>query len=151
MSRVVIKTIKGRQYRYLQRSYRDGDRVRTESLYLGPVGGGRRLGLLRRIGELIEANRAEPGTRVLNQMIDESEKQTKLRAETEHKADQEFYARMHALYGMTKAPANPVPIEKNAPAVQNAPPGALSPTEAPAIESPSAEEGASSVDSAPSE
>jgi hypothetical protein len=86
--------------------------VRTESLYLGPVDGGQRRGLLRRIGELIEANRAEPGTRVINQMTDAWEKQTKQRAEAEKKTDQEFYARMHALYGMTKASANPVPVEK---------------------------------------
>ena len=36
----VIKTIKGRQYRYQQRTYREGGRVRTESIYVGPVGGG---------------------------------------------------------------------------------------------------------------
>lgn len=37
MSYIVIRTIKGRQYRYRQRSYRDGGRVRTISDYLGPV------------------------------------------------------------------------------------------------------------------
>src|SRR5262249_21647010 len=36
---VVIKTIKGRQYRYLQTSWREGSRVRTESRYIGPVDG----------------------------------------------------------------------------------------------------------------
>ena len=58
MAYIVIKTIKGRQYRYQQRSYRQGGKVRTETIYLGPVDGGRRRrGLLRRIGDLIEANR----------------------------------------------------------------------------------------------
>jgi hypothetical protein len=36
----VIKTVKGRQYAYLQRSWRDGKRVRTQSISLGPVSGG---------------------------------------------------------------------------------------------------------------
>ena len=36
----VIKTIKGRQYLYQQRTYREAGRVRTESIYIGPVGGG---------------------------------------------------------------------------------------------------------------
>lgn len=33
----VIKTVKGRPYAYLQRSFRDGGTVRTESRYLGPA------------------------------------------------------------------------------------------------------------------
>lgn len=33
----VIKTIKGRQYRYLQTTYRNGGKVRTRNKYLGPV------------------------------------------------------------------------------------------------------------------
>lgn len=37
---VVIKTIKGHRYRYRQRTWREGDRVRTESVYVGPVGSG---------------------------------------------------------------------------------------------------------------
>ena len=37
---IVIKTIKGRQYQYQQRTYREAGRVRTESIYVGPVGGG---------------------------------------------------------------------------------------------------------------
>lgn len=35
----VIKTVRGRKYAYLQRSFRDGGHVRTESRYLGPVSG----------------------------------------------------------------------------------------------------------------
>lgn len=57
MSYIVIKTIKGRKYRYQQRTYRQGGKVRTETIYLGPVDGGvRRKGVLSRIGGLIEAN-----------------------------------------------------------------------------------------------
>lgn len=36
---VVTKTINGRQYRYLQTTWREGGRMRTKSEYLGPVGG----------------------------------------------------------------------------------------------------------------
>lgn len=36
---IVIKTIKGRQYRYRQRTWREGTRVRTESYSLGPLSG----------------------------------------------------------------------------------------------------------------
>jgi hypothetical protein len=39
---VVIKTIKGHRYRYRQRTWREGQHVRTESLYLGPADGGPR-------------------------------------------------------------------------------------------------------------
>lgn len=38
----VTKTIKGRQYLYLQMTYREGGRVRTQNKYLGPVSGGMR-------------------------------------------------------------------------------------------------------------
>jgi len=38
---IVIKTIKGHRYRYRQRTWREGGRVRTESIYLGPADGGR--------------------------------------------------------------------------------------------------------------
>ena len=34
----IVKTVKGRPYAYLQRSFRDGATVRTESRYLGPAG-----------------------------------------------------------------------------------------------------------------
>ena len=33
-----IRTIKGHQYSYLQRTYREGGKVHTETIYLGPVG-----------------------------------------------------------------------------------------------------------------
>ena len=37
---VVQKTIRGRRYWYRQRTYREGAKVKTESVYLGPVDGG---------------------------------------------------------------------------------------------------------------
>ncbi|MGD0639235.1 MAG: hypothetical protein ABSC22_00685 [Roseiarcus sp.] len=39
---IVIKTIKGRRYRYRQRTWREGGRMRTKSEYIGPVGEGNR-------------------------------------------------------------------------------------------------------------
>ena len=42
MAYTIIQTIKGRQYRYLQRSYRVGGKVRTKRVYLGPVDGYKR-------------------------------------------------------------------------------------------------------------
>jgi hypothetical protein len=56
---IVIKIIKGRQYRYQQRSYREGTRVRTETIYLGPVGGGIRL----------EAVPAAPGKSMMSNRV----------------------------------------------------------------------------------
>src|SRR5438477_11523915 len=55
MAYIVIKTIKGRQYQYRQRSYREGGRVRTESIYLGPVAALR--SLVRNVADFIEVNR----------------------------------------------------------------------------------------------
>src|ERR1700692_3349361 len=40
MAYEVIKTISGRQYRYLQETYRESGRGRTRNTYLGPVDGG---------------------------------------------------------------------------------------------------------------
>ncbi len=35
----VVKTIKGHHYEYLQRTWREGKRVRTENRYIGPADG----------------------------------------------------------------------------------------------------------------
>src|SRR5258708_10338083 len=99
MSYVVIKTIAGRQYRYLQTSYRVGKKVKTKSVYLGPVGG-----VLRRIGAFIEANRTR------GPVVDE---EAMLR---EMKATYAKYAAMKERFekevGLKIGPANPVPVEK---------------------------------------
>lgn len=56
MAFVRIRTFKGRQYKYLQHSYRVGRKVKTRSIYLGPVIGS--------IASFIEANfKMEPGER----------------------------------------------------------------------------------------
>lgn len=64
----VIKTVKGRRYRYKQRTWREGNRVRTESVYLGALDGSARRprkqtapGVLRKVADFIKANRTPPG------------------------------------------------------------------------------------------
>jgi hypothetical protein len=54
----VIKYIKGRGYVYEQRTWREGQRVRTESRYIGPLDGGQRQrrGLQKEIAGFIAAN-----------------------------------------------------------------------------------------------
>ncbi len=98
MAYVVIKTIKGRRYRYLQRTYRAGSNVRTETIYLGPVdGGSRRKGVLRRIGDFIEAQRTrrngfpseETMLRQYNEMV-----------ERDRQARDIAIAHLHDLYGL---------------------------------------------------
>lgn len=104
MAYIVIKTIKGRQYRYQQRSYRQGGKVRTETIYLGPVdGGSRRKGVLRRIGDLIEANRTRrhglpDEETMLRQYNEKIERGRRARDQALHE--------LHSLYGL-KMSANP--------------------------------------------
>lgn len=53
----VTKRIKGRDYVYEQRTWREGKRVRTESHYVGPAdGGSTRQTLLRKITAFVQAN-----------------------------------------------------------------------------------------------
>src|ERR1700722_12931557 len=54
---IVTKTIRGRAYHYRQTSKRVGGKVKTTSVYIGPVNPKRqRKGVLGRIGEFITAN-----------------------------------------------------------------------------------------------
>jgi hypothetical protein len=111
MAYIVVRTIKGRQYRYLQRSYRAGKKVKTVSEYLGPVGAilraPRRLG--RAIGGLIEANRTT------GPIIDE---EAMLR---DVKAKDAAHARMIERFqeetGLKMPERNPIPVDKPAPTV----------------------------------
>src|SRR5665213_3259761 len=66
MSYRVIKTIRGRRYLYEQRSWREGKRVRSQSRCLGPLDPPvhrRRKGVLGKIRDLVNANRATPEAR----------------------------------------------------------------------------------------
>lgn len=121
MAYIVIKTIKGRQYRYQQRTYREGGKVRTESIYLGPVGGtAKRKGLLRRLGEFVELNFKHqrfglPDDEIMLRQYNEA-------IERERKARQEVLGQLHALYGMrlSDTPETPVDTDKKAPSEEGA-------------------------------
>jgi len=125
---IVIKTVKGRRYRYAQWSWREGKKVRTKSRSLGPIGGA-----LRAIGGLIEANRTrsfgydeEAAVKHFNECYDRAEK-----------ARQAHLAQLHAAYGLRLPGPNPTPIEpERVPAVAKESPSGK---EGQALEAPEAE------------
>jgi hypothetical protein len=124
MAYIVIKTINGRRYRYLQRSYRVGKKVRTESRYLGPVGGG----IVQNIIDFVGAQRMSPDDRALasaeRQAARTDEEQRLMFGETaaerSDRERQEHLDRLHDLYGLMLGPANPTPVEKEVPTVDQA-------------------------------
>jgi len=119
MSYVVIKTINGRRYRYLQRSYRVGKKVKTESTYLGPEDGGP----LKRVFEFIETQRLSSEDRAIATaerkaaQIDEEQRAMFGETATERagRERQEHLDRLHDLYGLKLGPSNPTPIDKEVP------------------------------------
>ncbi len=124
MSYTVVKTIKGRRYRYLQTSWREGRRVRTKSVYLGPLdGAGRTANRKRgtgRLAECIKAQQSAPEDRALAVAqrlaaeVDryQREKFGETAAERAQRERQEHLGRLHDLYGLRLGPANPMPGEK---------------------------------------
>lgn len=121
MAYIVIKTIKGRQYCYQQRTYRHGGKVRTETIYIGPVDGGtRRKGMLRRTSAFVEANKTrryglpdeETMLREYNERV-ERDRQARAKALTE----------LHVLYGlkMSSDQNQPsTPVQEKAPSEEGA-------------------------------
>ncbi len=114
----VIKTVKGRRYLYKQRTWREGKRVRTESVYVGPLDAHspkkrKRKGVLRAIAGLIAANRTPKALVVDEQELlryqeaREKERQAKLKA-------------LHAAYGLKMPAANPIPVEAHHPVMPSA-------------------------------
>jgi hypothetical protein len=77
VSYTVIKTINGRRYRYQQETYRQNGKVRTRSVYLGPVDGERRKG---RITEFLQELVRKDENRNF-----ETEEQAKVRVAAEDK------------------------------------------------------------------
>jgi hypothetical protein len=69
----VVKTIKGHRYEYLQRTWREGKKVRTESRYVGPaeVAQGGAPGRPPRAGELDDAFGRGDVVRVTNKTTGE--------------------------------------------------------------------------------
>jgi hypothetical protein len=119
MSYIVIKTINRRQYRYLQRSYRVGKKVRTESRYLGPVD----CGLIQRAIDLVGAQRLSPEDRAIASAdrqaarIDEEQRALFGESATERsdRERQEHLDKLQDLYGLTLGPSVPTPVEKDVP------------------------------------
>jgi hypothetical protein len=130
MSYVVIKTINGRRYRYLQRSYRVGKKVRTESLYLGPADGG----IVQSIVDFVGAQRTSAEDRALATAerqaarIDEEQRAMfgETAAERSDRERQEHLDKLNSLYGLTLGPANPTPVDKEMPAADQGNPAPAS-------------------------
>lgn len=120
---VVIKTIKGRRYRYLQTSFRQGKRVYTKSICLGPVDGTAARGPARAqiagISACIDAEQMLREDRMMASAeraaakIDKYQRETfgETAAERTERVRQEHLGNLHAAYGLrlsdTKAPESP--------------------------------------------
>src|ERR1051326_442648 len=97
----VIKTVKGRRYIYVQRTWGEGKRVRTESIYIGPADGGpKRRRLRRKIAEFIKANMKPP-----HLFIDEEQmlKDYNERTAREQQARGKLLGELHDKYGLRVA------------------------------------------------
>lgn len=124
MSYTVVKTIKGRRYRYLQTSWREGRRVRTKSVCLGPLDGTGRTPSRKRgtgtLAEFLKAQQLAPEDRAwavaqrLAAEVDsyQREKFGETAAERAQRERQEHLGRLHDLYGLRLGLANSMPSEK---------------------------------------
>lgn len=90
MSYIVTKTINGRQYQYLQTSYRVGKKVRTRSKYLGPVAAAASCGHFPKFDEQKELERQRAEEAAYNTMVE----------------------RFHREVGLTVTQGDPVLVEK---------------------------------------
>src|SRR3977135_3276445 len=112
MAYIVIKTIRGRQYRYEQRSWREGKRVRTKSRYLGPVAEERPPGLIKRISSFLAAQRLSPEDRALASAERAAERFAQYQRETfgetalerAEREQQEHLDQLHDRDGLTPGP-----------------------------------------------
>lgn len=103
MAYVVIKTVRGRRYRYLQRSWREGKRVRTESKYLGPanhfVTGSRRKSTKRRRRSQIQGYEARNMATLSREAADFDEWQRNTYGETgQERAERERSEHLQQLH-----------------------------------------------------
>ena len=104
----MIKTVKGRRYRYKQRTWREGNRVRTESVYLGALDGStlrprkqKVPNLLRKVADFIKANRTPPGTHIIDE--EKMLKDYNARIAQEQQARQALLGELHDRYGLRVA------------------------------------------------
>jgi hypothetical protein len=105
-----IRTIKGRDYRYLEERWREGGKMCSRSICLGPVGGTvrRRKGVLRRVGEFITTNFQHGHVFDMETLAREAQ-EVEQRKEAMIAAG---LAELHERYGFPLGPSSPVPIEK---------------------------------------
>src|SRR5436305_2025253 len=123
MSYVVIKTIKGRRYRYLQTSWREGKRVRTKSVWPRTDRRRRKKDCSRLLGERktsvsnrqqqAEMERAIASSMRAAAEIDESQRKTYGETASERR-DRERQEHLDKLYGLRIGPSNPTPGAKAA-------------------------------------
>lgn len=109
MAYIVIRTINGRRYRYLQISYREGKKVRTIAQYLGPADSTvipRRPRTMRSSGLI--GSQPEP-------YLDEEAMLREARARD--RAHAAMIERFEATTGLRMGPRDPVPVEKPVPTV----------------------------------
>ena len=133
---IVTKTVKNRQYRYYQHSYREGRKVKTRAIYLGPVGYIDWSAVFRRPrGVITPAIEQEMLTQVKA-------------AEARHAAQQKA---IEEKLGVKLQQGDPKPIEKPTPAASGpiASVSAQADTSVPAPPDSSATEGSSSTAASP--
>ncbi len=106
---IVTKTIRGRSYRYHQTSKRIGGKVKTTSIYIGPVGGTRRRkGLLRRVGEFIAINLQHDQIPDMDAAVRVEEERARQNAAKTTATLNE----LHEKYGLQLGPSTPVAVDK---------------------------------------
>lgn len=133
---IVIKTIKNHQYRYYQHSYREGRKVKTRAIYLGPIGNIDWNAVFRRPRGVI--------TPAMEQEMLAQVQAAEARDAAQQKAIEEKL-------GVTFQQGDPKPIEKPIPAVSSliTPVSSQADTSVPAPPEPSASEGSSSTTASP--
>jgi|GEM_PF-3910345 len=137
---IVIKTVKGRRYRYLQHSWREGKSVRTNSLYIGPSDGApKRRHLGQKIADFIKAN-MEPDRDI---MTEEMLQQYNARVEAQEQARLAKLDDLYAKYGLRVSDDKPElrAMLARAATAPAAGPTAAQPADPSAEESPSEDEG----------
>lgn len=117
-----IRTINGKQYRYLEERYRQGGKVRSRSTYLG-----------RFLASLAPVPPGEQGWRYIERQMEKYP--TPPASTSQAAAVQAGKERFTAETGLQfpQAPANPVPVEKSSPSVSSpapAPQDGQSPSDA---------------------
>ena len=93
-----IRTINGRRYLYEETRWREGGKVCSRSKSLGPVDG---MGIIRR---------QFPKAHGIDWDAAERQQLAHMKADDERRA--EVLKELHAAFGLTLGPSNPVPIDK---------------------------------------